>query len=87
MQPKERSSSAGPTLVHHAIFSEPVLAASSSSAKYSAMTSRIALVARIFLMALFSFGNSLGGVVPELLALAAFAVFFSILAARSLRVD
>ena len=36
---------------------------------------------------LISFGNSLGGVVPELLALAAFAVFFSILAARSLRVD
>ena len=36
---------------------------------------------------LISFGNDLGGVVPELLALAGFAVFFSILAARSLRVD
>ena len=36
---------------------------------------------------LISFGWDLGGVVPELLALAGFAVFFSILAARSLRVD
>ena len=53
-KPSARSSSAGPTLVHHATFAEPVRDASSSSPKYSAMTSRMAFVERIFLMALFS---------------------------------
>ncbi|MEJ2188713.1 MAG: ABC transporter permease [Acidobacteriota bacterium] len=36
---------------------------------------------------IISFGKDLGGVVPSLLALAAFAAAFSLLAARSLRVD